>query len=227
LLYEHGELTAELFPEIERQRTASFCQTLWPWVRTLHPMERFFALQPLIEATISNFSTFQERLTTLLQHTHAPEGLKAVGCDVLHAMRTPVYGQRLAPDGVNLVGERAVVLMNDREWEAHLVEGVWVARHGRKYYMFYAGNDFSTADYGIGVAIADSPLGPYAKSDQPLLRSTAQWSGPGHPSVANGLDDQPQLFLHAFFPHHTGYKAFRALLTVPISFQADRVMLRE
>ena len=62
--------------------------------------------------------------------------------------------------------------------------------------------------------------------DGPLLRSTADWSGPGHPSVADGLDGGPQLFLHAYFPGRTGYKEFRALLTVPIAFRADRVVLR-
>jgi hypothetical protein len=34
---------------------------------------------------------------------------------VLEAMRTPIYAQKLAPDGAGLVGERAVVLENDRE----------------------------------------------------------------------------------------------------------------
>jgi arabinan endo-1,5-alpha-L-arabinosidase len=226
LLCRHGELTAALFPDTERQRTASLCQALWPWVQTLHPMERFLALQPLIEAAVSDFSTFRNRLTGLAQQLAEHKTLESIGRDVLDAMRTPIFGQQLAPDGVTFVGERAVVLMNDRPWEAHLVEGIWVAREGPKFYLFYAGNDFSTADYGIGVAVADAPLGPYVKIDAPLLRSTAQWSGPGHPSVADGLDGRPQLFLHGFFPGHTGYKAFRALLTIPIAFNAGQVVLR-
>ncbi len=225
LLHRHGELTADLFPDLARQRTASLCQTLWPWIQTLLPMERFLALQPLIEATTSDFVTFQQRLGKVVQAGER-EQVKSIGRDVLEAMRTPIYGQRLASDSRSLTGPREIVLMNDRDWEAHLVEGVWVTRHGRRYYLFYAGNDFTTADYGIGVAISDSPLGPYAKFDRPLLTSTPQWSGPGHPSVANGLDGQPQLFLHAFFPGRTGYKAFRALLTAPITFEADRVVLR-
>ncbi|AEG92773.1 b-xylosidase/arabinofuranosidase, Glycoside Hydrolase Family 43-like protein [Ramlibacter tataouinensis TTB310] len=225
LLHRHGELTVGLFPDLARQRTASLCQTLWPWIRTLPPMERFLALQPLVEAVTSDFLPFQQRLGGLVQAGMRQQAV-SIARDVLEAMRTPIHGQRLAPDSRSLTGPREVVLMNDRGWEAHLVEGAWVARHGRKYYLFYAGNDFTTADYGIGVAISDSPLGPYAKLDGPLLTSTPQWSGPGHPSVANGLDGQPQLFLHAFFPGRTGYKEFRALLTVPVAFESDRVVLR-
>jgi arabinan endo-1,5-alpha-L-arabinosidase len=77
--------------------------------------------------------------------------------------------------------------------------------------MLYSGNDFSTDDYGIGIGIgiADAPLGPYRKADGMLLRSTAEWSGPGHPSVARGPDGEPWVFLHAFFPGRAGYKEFR------------------
>jgi hypothetical protein len=118
------------------------------------------------------------------------------------------------------------VLQNDQPWEAHLIEGIWVTRRGGKHYLFYAGNDFSTARYGIGVGVADAPLGPYRKMAQPLLRSTVEWWGPGHPSVAEGPDGEPWLFLHAFFPGRTGYNEFRALLAVPLVLDGDRVAVR-
>ena len=225
LLHEHGHLIAELFPRDEDRRTAAFARTLWPWARSLGPMERFFALQALVEAVASDFSAFRERLAGLLEG-QAGEAVRDAIAEVLRLTRTPVYAQRLAPDGLSLVGERTAVLQNDREWEGHLVEGVWVTERRGKYYMFYAGNDFSTARYGIGVAVADAPLGPYRKMEEPLLRSTAAWSGPGHPSVADGPDGEPWLFLHAFFPGRVGYKEFRALLAAPIAFEADRVVLR-
>ncbi len=225
LLHEHGHLIADLFPRDEDRRTAAFAQTLWPWARSLGPMERFFVQQALVEAVASDFPAFRERLAGLLQE-QADETVRDAVADVLRLTRTPVYAQRLSPDGLALVGDRTVVLQNDREWEGHLVEGVWVTERGGKYYMFYAGNDFSTARYGIGVAVAESPLGPYRKMDEPLLRSTAEWSGPGHPSVADGPDGEPCLFLHAFFPGRSGYKEFRALLAAPVAFEADRVVLR-
>jgi hypothetical protein len=225
LLHRHPEVTAGLFPDLAGQQTASLCRELWPSLQTRLPMERFLALQPLIAAVTSDFPAFQRRLGKLVRTGPSAAFLQTCH-DILEAMRTPIYGRRLASGCRSLVGPREIVLTNDRPWEAHLVEGAWVARHGGKYYLFYAGNDFTTADYGIGVALSDAPLGPYAKLDRPLLMSTPEWSGPGHPSVATGLDGQPQLFLHAFLPGQTGYKSFRALLTVPIAFESDRVVLR-
>jgi hypothetical protein len=124
------------------------------------------------------------------------------------------------------VGGRTKIIENDQPWEAHLVEGVWVTKQGGKYYLMFAGNDFSTALYGIGAAVADSPLGPYRKMDGPLLRSTAEWAGPGHPSVAAGPDGRPRMFLHAYFPGRVGYKEFRALLTLDASFGEDGLLFR-
>jgi len=118
-----------------------------------------------------------------------------------------------------------VVLVNDQPWEGHLIEGPWLTHQGGRYYIFYAGNDFSTSHYGIGVAVSEHPLGPYRKMEQPLLRSTKEWSGPGHPSVAPGPDGEPRLFFHAFLPGTGGYKEFRALLTARLRFGSDGVEL--
>lgn len=225
LLHEHGRLIGELFPADEDQRTASLIAALWPWVRTREPMENFFVHQPLVEAVTGRFGEVRARLADL-RARETDNGVRDAIDAVLHAMRTPIWAQRLTADGLGVTGERTLVLENDQEWEAHLIEGVWVARHGGKYYLFYAGNDFSTSRYGIGAAVADAPLGPYRKLPEPLLRSTAEWWGPGHPSVAQGPDGEPWLFLHAFFPGRTGYNEFRALLTVALVLDGDRVSIR-
>ncbi|HEY0022032.1 MAG TPA: glycoside hydrolase family 43 protein [Longimicrobium sp.] len=225
LLHEHGRLIAELLPDEADRRTASLLATLWPWVRTLEPMERFFAQQVLVEAVTERFSAVRNRFSAMLGREADPAVRQAIRA-VLSAMRTPVWAQRLSADGCSLEGERTLVLQNDQPWEAHLIEGIWVTRRGGKHYLFYAGNDFSTARYGIGVAVADAPLGPYRKMAQPLLRSTAEWWGPGHPSVAEGPDGEPWLFLHAFFPGRTGYNEFRALLAVPLVLDGERVVVK-
>jgi hypothetical protein len=124
-----------------------------------------------------------------------------------------------------LLEEPVDVLANDLSWEAHLIEGPWVTRQQGRYWLFYAGNDFCTPAYGIGVAVADHPLGPYVKQSEPLLRSTTVWSAPGHASVAPGLDGEPQLFFHAFLPGRRGYNEFRALLTARLKFGDARVEL--
>jgi hypothetical protein len=207
LLRERPELIERLFVREEDRRTAAFAAAILPWANSRRPMERFFLMQPLIEAALANWVPVQRALE---QSGLAPA--------ILEAMRTPIYAQRLAADGESLVGEPKVVLANDLEWEGHLIEGPWVTRQQGRYWLFYAGNDFSTPAYGIGVAVADHPFGPYVKQPRPLLRSTRSWTAPGHASVAPGLDGAPQLFFHAFHPGTGGYNVFRALLTARLSF---------
>jgi arabinan endo-1,5-alpha-L-arabinosidase len=225
-LHDHADSVGRLFPAEEDQRTASLALTLWPWVRTLEPMERFLVQQVLIEAVVSDFAGFRQRLRSLPGSEDGADITPAVE-SILAAMRTPVYAQEFDPGAGRLMGERAVVLENDQDWEAHLIEGIWVQEHTGRFYMFYAGNDFSTPEYGTGVAVAEAPLGPYQKMERPLLRSSTQWAGPGHPSVAMGPDGDPWLFLHAFFPGEAGYKKFRALLALPLSFSQDGVAIRQ
>ncbi|MBL0405320.1 family 43 glycosylhydrolase [Microvirga aerilata] len=224
-LHDHPDRTGTLFPLSEDQRTASLALTLWPWVKTLEPMERFLVQQVLIEAVVADFAGFRERLQALLGGG-MPEAAQAGIRGILTALRTPVYAQEFDPRTRKLLGERRIVLENDQVWEAHLIEGIWVLEHAGLFYMFYAGNDFSTPEYGTGVAVAPSPLGPYRKMDRPLLRSSAEWVGPGHPSVAPGPDGAPWLFLHAFFPGEAGYKKFRALLAVPLHFDRESVTVQ-
>ena len=219
LLCEHPALAGRLFDTEEDRRTAALTMALWPWIATVAPMEQFFLLQLLIEAVVDRFGEVRERLADL--PAEFAEGAR----EVLEAMRTPIYAQRLSPD-LTLEGERRIVLVNDLAWEGHLIEGPWVTERDGLHYLFYSGNDFSTAEYGIGVAVAETLLGPYRKMAEPVLRSSRDWSGPGHPSVAPAPDGTPLLFLHAFVPGTAAYKAFRALLAGAIDFAADGVTIR-
>jgi hypothetical protein len=214
LLRDRPELIERLFASDEDRRTAAFSAAVVAWANTRRPMERFFLMQPLIEAALANWPKVRAALG------ECPEA-----ADILAAMRTPIIAQRLAADGESLLGEPTEVLANDLDWEGHLIEGPWVTRQAGRYWLFYAGNDFSTPAYGIGVAVADHPLGPYRKQEKPLLKSTRTWWAPGHASVAPGPDGAPQLFFHAFFPGKGGYNAFRALLTARLKFTGDRVEL--
>jgi hypothetical protein len=212
LLREHPDLIERLFETEEDRRTAAFSAAIVGWANLQRPMVRFFVMQPLIEAALANWQRVRSALVAC--------GLAPA---ILEAMSTPIRAQRIAPDGRALLGEDRIVLANDLDWEGHLIEGPFVASHVGRYWLFYAGNDFSTPSYGIGVAVADHPLGPYTKQGEPLLRSTREWTAPGHASVAPGLDGRPQLFFHAFHPGTGGYNAFRALLTVGLEFGSGRV----
>jgi arabinan endo-1,5-alpha-L-arabinosidase len=138
-------------------------------------------------------------------------------------MKTPMYARELTIEGNDFKGDKIKILENDLDWEAHLVEGMWVQQLNNKYYLFYAGNDFSTDQYGIGVAISDSVLGPYQKMKAPILTSSAKWLAPGHPSVTTAPNGKPLLFLHAFFPGKAGYKQFRALLAIELEIGEEGV----
>ncbi len=213
LLQRKPALIDTLFASESDRRTAAFAAAVLPWAHTRRPMERFFLMQPMIEAVLDNWV-----------HVKAVLGTDPDAAIIVEAMTTPIHAQRLSDDGT-LIGDDALVLANDLLWEGHLIEGPWVTYQQGRYWMFYAGNDFGTPAYGIGVAVADHPLGPYVKQGAPLLKSTPEWWGPGHASVAPGLDGRPQLFFHAFFPGTGGYNVFRALLTARLSFSSDRVAL--
>lgn len=214
LLRRRPDLIPLIFESEQDRRTAAFASAIQPWANTRRSIERFFLMQPLIEAALENWP----RLKSVLGQCGEAE-------EIVETMRTPISAQRLAPDGTSLIGEPTIVLANDQDWEGHLIEGPFVTRQQGRYWLFYAGNDFCTPDYGIGVAVADHILGPYEKRREPLLKSNSTWWAPGHASVAPGPEDEPHLFFHAFFPETGGYNAFRALLTARLRFAPDRVEL--
>jgi len=216
LLRKHPGLVADLFETEADRRTAAFAAAIVPWANLQRPMIRFFAIQPLIEAALANWDRVRSALVEF--------GLASA---ILEAMSTPIRAQQIAEDGRSLIGENRIVLCNDLDWEGHLIEGPFVTLQDGRYWLFYAGNDFSTPHYGIGVAVADHPLGPYVKQGEPLLTSTREWAAPGHASVAPGLDGEPQLFFHAFHPGTGGYNAFRALMTVGVRFAGGRAVVKE
>ena len=179
------------------------------------------AQQMLIAAVVARFA----EIGTVLREARdaAGERDRQRLTAIIDAMQTKVFAQRLDVRRGRLFGERHVVLANDLPWEGHLVEGPWLTKRAGRYHLFYSGNDFSTAQYGVGVAVADALFGPYAKGRRPFVQTTPQWWGPGHPSVADAPDGTPLMFLHGYRPGHAGYKEFRALLALPLRFTRDGV----
>lgn len=215
LLRERPEMIEQVFDTEMDRRTAAFAAAVQPWANGRRPIERFFLMQPFIGTALANWAKVGDAAR------------EAGALDLVENMRTPIFAQELSRDGGALIGERAQVLENDQPWEGHLIEGPWVTHQQGRYWMFYAGNDFTNPAYGIGVAVADELLGPYRKQNAPLLSSTAEWLAPGHASVASGPDGRPQLFFHAYHPGTGGYNAFRALLTVGLDFSEEGVSLRQ
>jgi arabinan endo-1,5-alpha-L-arabinosidase len=224
LLVRDPSLVTFFFDVDKDQRSVSFLITCWPWLKNLGAMDLFLAIQSFIEAAISRFSIIYKLLSEL---SESRSGDSEAVSFVLDKMKTRMYAQQLATDGTTLIGYKTKIIENDLVWEAHLVEGVWLTEQNGNFFLFYAGNDFSTDQYGIGVAIAENALGPYKKMPRPFLQSTQEWLAPGHPSVTIAPDGQPTMFLHAYKPGEAGYKHFRALLSLPLRFEKDRVFAKK
>ncbi|HEX8069015.1 MAG TPA: family 43 glycosylhydrolase [Pyrinomonadaceae bacterium] len=135
---------------------------------------------------------------------------------------TPIWAQRLSPDGTRLVGERQQLLHNDQPWEKHaslpygdLVEGPAVVRRGGWFYMFYSGN-FCCArecNYAVGVARARRLLGPWEKNPaNPILAGNEHWKCPGHGTLVEDEFGRHFLMYHAYEPRDFVYVGRQALL---------------
>ncbi len=114
------------------------------------------------------------------------------------AMSTTIWSVPLHPDLLTpSMSTPTPLLTADAAWQANIIEGPTMYEHDvtvgsttkSYYYLFYAGNGYASADYGIGWAFC--PSGPTeACSDQssssPLFPSQQPgMSGPGGPDVFN------------------------------------------
>jgi beta-xylosidase len=95
---------------------------------------------------------------------------------------TDIWVQRLAPDGLSLVGEPVQTgEKNDQVWEGRVVEGPTMWKHDGRYYLFYSGNDYASDAYAVGYATCKGPLGPCADAPgNPILTTKCNAYGPGH-----------------------------------------------
>jgi beta-xylosidase len=116
----------------------------------------------------------------------------AVGVD------TWLWSQRLADDGLSLLGEPARLLRQTEAWEGDVVEGPFLWRHDGRLHLFYAANSYASAEYAEGYAVCETPLGPCVKAaENPILRSAGRASGPGHASMVE-KDGRTWLLYHAW-----------------------------
>ncbi len=86
----------------------------------------------------------------------------------------------------------------DRRWE----EGpsllkVTTSSGKPTYYLTYSANDYQNSSYGVGYAIADSPLGPFRKSaDNPILKQGGGLLSTGHGGIAASPDGAELYYVH-------------------------------
>ncbi|HEY5821744.1 MAG TPA: glycoside hydrolase family 43 protein [Propionibacteriaceae bacterium] len=82
--------------------------------------------------------------------------------------------------GTSLPGKPRRLFKQDLPWEGDLVEGPFVWKRDGRYHLFYSANSYASADYAVGHAVADSPLGPFTKDPDPVLATNDVAAGPGH-----------------------------------------------
>lgn len=114
---------------------------------------------------------------------------------------TPLWIQKLSPDGTKLVGEMKEIMRNDVPWERNLIEGPDIIRRGDHWYMFYSAAACCgrECNYVLGVARAKDLFGPWEKfSGNPILTGNEQWKCPGHGTVVTDQAGQDWLLYHAY-----------------------------
>ncbi|PZF89486.1 glycoside hydrolase family 43 protein [Micromonospora deserti] len=122
----------------------------------------------------------------------------AIGVD------TWLWSQRLSADGLTLVGEPTKLLKQTEPWEGALIEGPFFHRQDGRLHLFFAANAYDTAGYAEGYAVCASPSGPCAKApENPILKTNAVASGPGHASMVV-KDGRTWLLYHAWLPGQEG-----------------------
>ncbi|GAA4605107.1 beta-xylosidase [Actinoplanes octamycinicus] len=118
---------------------------------------------------------------------------------------TFLYGQKLTPDGLSLTGDPVQLMVNDKPWQAHVIEAPQMVRHDDKLYLFYSANAFDTDRYAVGYATCDTPLGPcHDAPENPILASFPQAAGPGHSYLVTKADGSTWLLYHAWPPDSIG-----------------------
>jgi beta-xylosidase len=101
-----------------------------------------------------------------------------------------LYVVELGEDLVSIKGSPTFCTRPDQPWEGDTVnEGPLVLKHGSTYILMYSAHAFFEPEYCVGYATAKSPLGPWTKApENPILKRTADISGPGHHCVIASPD---------------------------------------
>ena len=140
---------------------------------------------------------------------------------------THLWSQQLSADDRSLVGNRALLLSQDRSWQAPVIEGPSMVAVDRYYYLFYGAGDWNSSNAAIGYAMCTSPLGPCnnRSTSGPWLASRDGAVGPSGPTVFSDVSGSTRLAYHAW-TGAVGYPSgMRSLWIDALRFQGNRPVL--
>lgn len=95
-----------------------------------------------------------------------------------------------------------VCLKISQHWENTILEGPYVFKHKGWYYMTYSSWGYQSSNYGIGYAVAESPMGPWTKyKGNPILQypevgNSGIW-GTGHSMMFTDKSGKMRIAFHA------------------------------
>ena len=125
-----------------------------------------------------------------------------------------IWSQRLTPDGSAMApGTAPTELMEANfpdgasTWEATVAETPAMGHFEGHYLLFYSGNIWHSANYGIGYADCAGPLGPCTKMtpNAPVYGSNASENGPGAATPFLDTNGQLQLAYDWWNPPYSDY----------------------
>ena len=125
-----------------------------------------------------------------------------------------------------VAGDPSVVLAPDHRWEGNRSatwfwnEGPAVTWRDGRYWMLYSGGYYGDRTYGVGLAIAMHPRGPWTKHPaNPLLVTGRDVIGPGHVCLTATPDGQQTLLV---YHGHVHGRRGRAVFIDVLTWHGDR-----
>jgi beta-xylosidase len=139
--------------------------------------------------------------------------------------RAQIWSQQLNATGTAVVigTGPSQLLTADLGWEDGVVEAPDLVLNAGRYFLFYSGNNWDTANYAVGVATCTGPLGPCAEPwTQPILSSDAHELGTGGETVFTDSSGSPWVAFHAWLPAEVGYPHSRELYLRKLSLSGPQ-----
>ncbi|KAF2145987.1 glycoside hydrolase family 43 protein [Aplosporella prunicola CBS 121167] len=126
---------------------------------------------------------------------------------------TPIMQQKVAGNGIDKIGG-AYQLLDRSDGDGPLIEAPSIGKlaDGR-YVLFFSSNCYSTINYDVTYALADSVSGPYTKHG-PLLVSQGKY-GLWSPGGASVTADATKIVFHAYL---NAGSSIRGMYTADITF---------
>jgi beta-xylosidase len=131
-----------------------------------------------------------------------------------------IYAANLSSDGTQLLRE-GFLLGNNGGWEQPRIEGPNLVRSSSGLFLFYSAGSWDSANYRVGVAKCDGPLGPCNRVySTAVLSSRGSTVGPGGQTPFVDAGNALRLAFHAWTSPGVGYSAggARSLRVLTISW---------